>query len=723
MATTSNFNFYLPGIGDGTNNALPWGTQINNNFTSIDSLLKDRPTSNTLAATSGASTLGYKLTFTGSLQRTVADKLDEVASVFDYIPSSLAPIIKSFPGTIYGGGAIAGLADVSPYIISYFTSSKNGKRYLTQGTYRCDSTILLDYNSTSFPLPAFPSTKIEIQGSGKETTFIANDMAGTNATCIKVVGSCNINGGSSGSGSSTFLRHGGFTIADYTNAWTRTGIAAYNVAFMTFEDMSIWSQRTAFYINSFVYGTWDNCDFRFNYDGFVGTFDGADLNTNVPGYIASGSGSYPNLCTWVRCNFNSNKHCGFTSKIGSSSSIKGCGFEGNGTTFGTNGEGGAIMELCGSNGKAGLVIDDCYFEANIGEAQLVLFTQDGIEKTITIKNCTFNHSQAGCKYAIKIVNSAGGCLRVKLESCGFWNTGTTSDPKFPFIHTEGNVEIEESNCTYSDEALRTHFSTSKVIHGKIAAAGFTATTSGTTLTVSGTVTGLVTPGTTLYSASLTNAPKILNQITGSSGVAGTYTLDIAPTPSALSSAAASAVGIDTVTTIFNGYISGSTLTMSSAYSGNLKVGEILYGVGIPTGLTVLEDHNTNATYTGVGGVGTYKVGTGSYTTGVYTPSSITIGSVGSPIMMGSISRTTLYAHIPYNLVRNGAGSYNLSILRFGSDKSAYTILANLSTTGYGPYNIGIRTNNYTEYSSQIQVLDTAGAGVDFPCSFAIFRNS
>jgi hypothetical protein len=40
MATTPNYNFYLPEVGDGSVNSRPWGLQVNANFTNIDATLK-----------------------------------------------------------------------------------------------------------------------------------------------------------------------------------------------------------------------------------------------------------------------------------------------------------------------------------------------------------------------------------------------------------------------------------------------------------------------------------------------------------------------------------------------------------------------------------------------------------------------------------------------------------------------------------------------------------
>lgn len=63
------------------------------------------------------------------------------------------------------------------------------------------------------------------------------------------------------------------------------------------------------------------------------------------------------------------------------------------------------------------------------------------------------------------------------------------------------------------------------------------------------------------------------------------------------------------TAIFEGTISGSTLTVSTKSSGSLTVGTYISGSGITSGTKIIATNAENGTLTGIGGTGTYTVDT------------------------------------------------------------------------------------------------------------------
>lgn len=71
---------------------------------------------------------------------------------------------------------------------------------------------------------------------------------------------------------------------------------------------------------------------------------------------------------------------------------------------------------------------------------------------------------------------------------------------------------------------------------------FTGAIAGTTLTASGTIYGTITPGQTIASANITLGTKIVNQLTGTTGGAGTYTVDTSQTAASASTTGTIAVG-------------------------------------------------------------------------------------------------------------------------------------------------------------------------------------
>jgi hypothetical protein len=114
-------------------------------------------------------------------------------------------------------------------------------------------------------------------------------------------------------------------------------------------------------------------------------------------------------------------------------------------------------------------------------------------------------------------------------------------------------------------------------------ASTTIASSGGTLTVGGTVTGVFQVGQTLSGTGVTAGTTITNLISGTGG-AGTYAVSIAQTTASTAITA-----------------SGGTLTVSAVGSGALNVGDTISGSGVTAGTYI------TGFITGTGGTGTYAV--------------------------------------------------------------------------------------------------------------------
>jgi hypothetical protein len=199
----------------------------------------------------------------------------------------------------------------------------------------------------------------------------------------------------------------------------------------------------------------------------------AELASVIPGYTDM---SYPNANIVCNVALSNCQHSGFSGTVGAANSFKSIRIEGNGTlgTTGAAGYGGMFMDLNGSNGRACVSIEDAYFEANVGEADLMVSTSYGADQTIILKNVVFNRNYTASNFTkncLKISNSAGGTLRVILQGCAFSDMAGSTTSANPYIQTIGNVIIEETGCTYSDPNLVTHQSVSRSITGRVSAAG------------------------------------------------------------------------------------------------------------------------------------------------------------------------------------------------------------------------------------------------------------
>ena len=131
-----------------------------------------------------------------------------------------------------------------------------------------------------------------------------------------------------------------------------------------------------------------------------------------------------------------------------------------------------------------------------------------------------------------------------------------------------------------------------------AAAVFTGSTSGTTLTVTSVSSGTIAINQSLYGIGILPETVITALGSGSGGV-GTYTINRSQT------VASGALNSATVGAVVTATIAGTTMTVSAVTSGVLHVGQTVQGVGVTLGTII------TALGTGTGGAGTYTLSVAS----------------------------------------------------------------------------------------------------------------
>ncbi|NTA27406.1 structural cement protein Gp24 [Allorhizobium ampelinum] len=184
--------------------------------------------------------------------------------------------------------------------------------------------------------------------------------------------------------------------------------------------------------------------------------------------------------------------------------------------------------------------------------------------------------------------------QVSLFSNGdFWVVNSGTAP----VKFGDQVYISYANGTVSNAAI------SASVTGSIAAAATTSVTGSITnaiLTVTAVGSGTLVPGATLSGTNVATGTKIVNQLTGTTGGVGTYTVSIDE----------QSVASTTITAAYG------VLTVTAVGSGTLGVGSVLSGSGVTsTYITALG--------TGTGGTGTYYVDVSQ------TASSTTITGAGN----------------------------------------------------------------------------------------------
>jgi hypothetical protein len=199
-----------------------------------------------------------------------------------------------------------------------------------------------------------------------------------------------------------------------------------------------------------------------------------------------------------------------------------------------------------------------------------------------------------------------------------------------------------------------------------ASAQFVGSVSGTTLTVTLMKSGTITTGQSLFGIGVTNETVITGLGTGTGGV-GTYTINISQTePSEVFNSAK-------VGCVFNGTISGNTLTVNSVTSGTLYAGQTITGTSIPAGVIITAagtgyvasytiasagtGYNVNDTITVSGGINSVPA--------VFVVSGVTAGAVTS-LTIQNAGNYSVNPSNPVSTTTSGSGSGLTLNLTFGT---------------------------------------------------------
>ena len=205
-----------------------------------------------------------------------------------------------------------------------------------------------------------------------------------------------------------------------------------------------------------------------------------------------------------------------------------------------------------------------------------------------------------------------------------------------------------------------------VVTGAIAVNSVTASIAGQVMTVTAIGSGVLGAGQALTGTNVSAGTYIVNQLTGTAGGTGTYTVSVSQT-------AASATVV----------ASGGGLTVSAVTTGTLAVGQTISGTGITAGTTI------TGLGTGTGGTGIYLVSvsqTAASTTVTASGGTLTVTAVGSGALAVndtiSGSGVTAGTYITGNLTGNGStGTYLVSVSQTASSTTINP--RSVQCAGYG----------------------------------------
>ncbi|EPT8033385.1 phage head-binding domain-containing protein [Shigella flexneri] len=183
--------------------------------------------------------------------------------------------------------------------------------------------------------------------------------------------------------------------------------------------------------------------------------DNVYLQANRIGWRAlnSSEGSELNAITVNRLTASQNTQWGILGdRWGAGTTINSLTCEGNGTQ-GDSGTGGAQLAINGLNGSCALVLNNPYFEANAGGADLAIDNTGTRPVTVVINGGNF-HRVSSERYThtnIQVTSSGGGKVIVLLNGTTFQSAGDYQpSADRPYWITGNNCELIDIGCTFME---------------------------------------------------------------------------------------------------------------------------------------------------------------------------------------------------------------------------------------------------------------------------------
>ncbi|EOY2682268.1 phage head-binding domain-containing protein [Escherichia coli] len=183
--------------------------------------------------------------------------------------------------------------------------------------------------------------------------------------------------------------------------------------------------------------------------------DNVYLQANLIGWrvLASDESLELNAITINRLTVSENTRWGILGdRWGAGTTINSLTCEGNGTQ-GDSGTGGAQLAINGLNGSCALVLNNPYFEANAGGADLAIDNTGTRPVTVVINGGNF-HRVSSERYThtnIQVTSSGGGKVIVLLNGTTFQSAGDYQpSADRPYWITGGNCELIDIGCTFME---------------------------------------------------------------------------------------------------------------------------------------------------------------------------------------------------------------------------------------------------------------------------------
>nr|UVX52810.1 MAG: protein of unknown function (DUF1565) [Bacteriophage sp.] len=310
-----------------------------------------------------------------------------------------------------------------------------GTLKIKQGVYEVTSALVLNYGNYDAAFIGSPGVRAHYEGENMAETIFNCQVADFNIQMY---------------GDSTFTSQrvhaydsvGGFTLKGSATSY---GMRIKGKAYTRLHD--------------FVsYGHTNGEGLRLE-DVLTSDVDNVYLQANRIGLrvLAGSTGSELNAVSFNRITASDNSNWGVLGdRWGAGDTITGLTCEGNGTQ-GDTGTGGMNIAVNGLNGSGALVLNNPYFEANKGGADLVIDNTGTRPVTVIINGGNF-HRVSSTAYTLNnlsITSSGGGKVTVVLNGTTFQSVGSyVPSSTRPYWVTGPNCEVIDIGCTFMEETSK-----------------------------------------------------------------------------------------------------------------------------------------------------------------------------------------------------------------------------------------------------------------------------
>lgn len=166
--------------------------------------------------------------------------------------------------------------------------------------------------------------------------------------------------------------------------------------------------------------------------------------------------------------------------------------------------------------------------------------------------------------------------------------------------------------------------------------------------------------------------------------------------------------IATATAAFAGYIATTTLTVTTASSGTLQVGDIIAGAGVTAGTTI------TALGSGSGGTGTYTVSASQSVGSSGSPVSMTCGEGPGVVFAGILANPKVYASIGTT-----AGTLVPTLSIPDNSQGSFLTMGTIVVNMVGPATIG----DLVTYNTTTGAISAVAPGSSAPSGYALVPNA